>query len=248
MKLSGKVAIVTGAAGGIGRAIALRLAREDANIVVNDIDLEGAAAVVSEVKALGQKSLSVKADVSNSKEVNQMVETVLEKLGKIDILVNNAGGTARERATEFYKSSEEIWDFVIGRNLKGVLICTRAVINHMLQRQSGNIVNIASINGVVGKAGVADYSAAKGGIIAFTKALAREVASYGVRVNSVSPGPTENPQLLRLFPAQLEEYRKKIPLGRLGRPEDIANMVAFLVSDEASYITAQNYVVDGGLT
>lgn len=247
MKLAGKIAVVTGSASGIGRAIALEAAREGANVVVADLNLDGAGKVAEEVKALGRESLAVKVDVSRSQEVNGMAKLALERFGRIDVLANNAGGSARERASLFHKSSEEVWDYVLGINLKGVLNCSRAVINHMMERKTGVIVNTASIAGIVGSPGRADYSAAKGGIIAFTKSLAKEAASYGVRVVAVSPGVIETPMFNHIPKEHLEELRRSAPpVGRLGKPEDIARMVVFLASDDAGFITGHNFIVDGG--
>lgn len=248
MKLINKIAIVTGGGRGLGQAIALTLAKEGANVVVGDINHETAINVANQIEAMGRQALAIKVDVTNSGEVGQMTEMALKKWGKIDILVNNAGGSARERASLFHESTEEIWDFVIGRNLKGTLICTKAVITHMMERRSGKIVNIASAAALRGEPGLADYSAAKAGVIAFTKALAKEVGSYGINVNSIAPGATETPALLEIAksPVSIEEIKKNIVLGRLGKPEDIANMVLFLVSDESSFITGQNHVVCGG--
>lgn len=251
MRLTGRVAIVTGAAGGIGRGIALELARDGASIVVADVNQTGSDRVVEEIKALGREALAVRTDVSRSQEVNSMARIALERFGRIDTLVNDAGGSARGRNGPFHKSSEEVWDYVLGINLKGVLNCSRAVINHMMERRKGTIVNIASISGVVGSPGRADYSAAKGGIIAFTKALAKEVAGHGVRVVAVSPGFIDTVDWLRrLSKEEADELMRKNmpPVGRIGTAADIARMVAFLASDEAGYITGHNFIVDGGTT
>ena len=248
MKLKGQVAIVTGAGYGIGRAIALSLAKEGADVVVDDINAETGKSVAEEIKAAGHKALFIKADVSKSKEVDELVKTSLHKLGKIDILVNNAGGSARERCSEFRDSTEEVWDFVLGRNLMGVLNCTRAVINHMIQRQGGKIVNIASITGVSGGAGQADYSSSKAGIIGFTKALAKEVGSYGINVNCVSPGVIfKTAATEQVSEEVVDRYLSKQVLKRRGEPQDIANAVAFLVSEEAGFITGHNLLVCGGV-
>lgn len=246
MRLANKVAIVTGAASGIGRGIAFGLAREGCDVMVIDVNLEGAKVVANEISSTGRQSLAIKTDVSKNKEVNDMVDTVLQKFGKIDILINNAGGSARERASLFCDSKEEVWDYVLGINLKGALNCSRAVINHMIKRRYGKIVSTASIDGIVGQAGLTDYSAAKGGIIAFTKALAKEVGSYGINVNCISPGVIDTPALARLSPHLIEAVKKDIILGRLGKPEDIANAVIFLVSDESNWITGINLMVTGG--
>ncbi len=246
MELEGKVAIVTGAAMGIGRACALQLAKEGADIVLADIELQEANRVADEIKVIGRRALAIKTDVTKSTEVNQMVKKALEAFGKIDILVSNAGQGARERASLFCDSSEEVRNFVITLNFKGVLNCCRAVINHMIENRSGKIVNIASVAGMVGSsAGMADYSAAKAGIIGFSMALAKEVGSYGINVNCVSPGPIETEPILALPEAVREQWKKSSYLGRLGKSEDVAAVVAFLVSDEAGFITGQNYAVCG---
>jgi len=245
MKLNGKVAVVTGAGGDIGRAITLRMAEEGANVVLADINVDRANRVAAEVKALGRDSIVAGVDVTKGKEADAMVRTALNGFGQIDILVNNAGGSARERASLFCESREEVWDSVLGVNLKGVLNCCRAVINHMIERRKGKIVNLGSTAGVVGDAGLADYSAAKGGVIAFTKALAKEVGPYGINVNCVSPGPIDT-QGLALLPEIREKAKKATVLGRLGRPEEVANLIVFLASEEADYIVGQNFLLCGG--
>jgi 3-oxoacyl-[acyl-carrier protein] reductase len=246
MRFEGKVAVVTGAGQGIGRAIALSFAREGADVVVTDIVMETVKAVAQEIKTMGRRALAVKADVSKSKEVNEMIETGLREMGKIDILVNNAGGGAREKVAEFAQSKEEIWDMVIGRNLKGALNCTRAVINHMVQRGSGKVVNLGSGAGVSGSPKQVDYSAAKAGVIGFTKALAKEVGVHGINVNSVSPGVIRTAALEQLPKEMVDTLISRQVLKRLGEPQDIANAVMFLASDDASFITGQNLVVCGG--
>ncbi len=245
MKLFGQVAIVTGAGGDIGRAITLRLAKEGINVLLADINVERTNRVADEVKAAGRESLVVRVDVTKRKEVDSMVQAALNCFGQVDILVNNAGGSARERASLFCESREEVWDSVLGVNLRGVLNCCRAVINHMIERRKGKIVNLGSTAGVVGDAGLADYSAAKGGVIAFSKALAKEVGPYGVNVNCVSPGPIDT-QGLALLPEIREKAKRATVLGRLGRPEEVANLIVFLVSEEADYVVGQNFLVCGG--
>ncbi|MFC2067256.1 SDR family NAD(P)-dependent oxidoreductase [Chloroflexota bacterium] len=246
MKLEHKVAIVTGAAQGIGRAIARELAEEGADIAVADLDLDQATEAVDEIKALGRKAIAMKVDVTNFTQVKEMVNMTLGEFKKIDILVNNAGGSARQRKSPFYQSTEDVWDFVIGSNLKGVLNCCRAVIEHMMQRRSGKIINIASIAGVVGQIELGDYSAAKAGIVGFSKALAKEVAPHGINVNCVSPGAIATDRILAAMPVEfMEELKKSTGLGRIGKPEEVAYMVRFLASDEANFITGQNFMVCG---
>ena len=249
MKLDGKVAIVTGGGRGIGRAIVLSLAREGADVVVDDIDLETANAVADEVRTLGRKALVIKADVSNLKEVNQMVKKTLDTFGKIDILVNNAGYLAPPRSGpgDFRKDKEEEWDKMLNVNLKGVIYCCKPVVKHMRERMSGKIINISSDAGKIGARDIV-YSASKGGVIAFTKALAKQLAPYGINVNSVSPGQIDTP-MLKVYKKDYVEknYIPKIPMGRLGKPEEVAALVTFLASDDSSYITGQIISPDGGL-
>ena len=243
MELENKIAIVTGGASGIGEKICRRLAREGASVIIADIAVEQAEMLARDLASNGQKALTLKVDVTKSSDTDEMAKIVLEKFGKIDILVNNAGGTARERKCLFSESEEEVWDWQIDLNLKSVRNCTRAVINHMIQRKNGKIVSVASVAGVKGSTVLADYSAAKAGIIGFTMAIAKEVAPYGINVNCVSPGPVASGAL----PEQYREAAlKRVYAGRLGQPEDIANAVAFLVSDEASFIVGHNLLVDGG--
>jgi NAD(P)-dependent dehydrogenase (short-subunit alcohol dehydrogenase family) len=246
--LNDKVAIVTGAADGIGRAIALCLASEGANVVVADINSPKANDVVDKIKASGGKAVAIKTDVTKSEATDRMIKDVLDMFGKIDILVNNAGGSARKKNSLFHESSEDIWDWVIGLNLKGTRNCCRSVVGHMMERRSGKIINMGSSIGMNGRMRVADYSAAKGGIIAFTKTLSKELGSYGIYVNCVSPGPIETSTVLQYTDEVKERIRKQVHLGRWGKPEEVADVVAFLASEKSSFITGQNIAVCGGLT
>jgi NAD(P)-dependent dehydrogenase (short-subunit alcohol dehydrogenase family) len=248
MGLEKKVAIVTGATSGIGQAIAMRLAKEGAILALTDILPEPLNKFTDEIKAMKYKAIAVKADVTNSKEIERMVKATLDEFKAIDILVNVAGGAARGKDRGyFHKVSEEAWNTVIDINLKGTLLCCHAVIEHMLQKKQGKIINIGSVAGMIGSSNLqADYAAAKAGIIGFTKALAKELGPSGIHVNCVSPGPIATPHFFTME----EEARKRLEsntwLKRLGKPEEVANLVVFLVSDEASYITGQNYAVCGG--
>ncbi len=246
MRLADKVAIVTGAARGIGREIALSLVREGAKVTICDIDIEPLNDVVNEIKTAGGQALPSRVDVTNSAEINQMVEATLQTFGRIDILVNNAGGSARDKASDFNEAPEEVWKATLERNLHGTFACTRAVINHMIERKSGKIVNFASVNGISGQAGFVDYSAAKAGIIGFTKALAKEVNSYGINVNAVAPGVIETRVVEQIPKETITGIIESLNLNRLGQPEDISNAVLYLVSDEASYVTGHVLRVCGG--
>ena len=244
INLSDKVAIVTGSGRGIGRAIALKLAENEATIVVNDID-RSAQTVAEEIKATGKKSLAVTADVTSATDVANMVDTAIATFGRIDILVNNAGINCDQL---LMRMSEEDWDKVLDVNLKGVFLCTKAVLRPMIKQHQGRIISIASIVGLAGNPGQANYAAAKAGIIGFTKSVAREVASRGITVNAIAPGFIDTEMTQKLSENQRQELMSHIPLGYLGTPEDVAAAVAFLASDEARYITGQVLTVDGGMT
>lgn len=245
MNLTGKVAIVTGSGRGIGRAIALKLAETGAGVVVNDVgDPEPANKTVDEIKALGVPSMAVMADISVSAEAERLAETVKDNYGKIDILVNNAGIT---RDQLLLRMSEEDWDKVLSVNLKGVFLCSKAVLRYMIKQRWGRIVNIASIVGVLGNPGQANYSASKAGIIGLTRTLAKEVGSRKVTVNAVAPGFIDTGMTQKLDEAWKKELMSRIPLGSVGSPRDVAEAVAFLASEEAAYITGQVLNVDGGV-
>ncbi|HET6477594.1 MAG TPA: 3-oxoacyl-[acyl-carrier-protein] reductase [Dehalococcoidales bacterium] len=242
MDLSGKVAIVTGSARGIGREIALRLAEAGANIVISDI--AGAESAAEEIKKMGRRSLAVTADVSSAADVANLVEKTAGELGRIDILVNNAG-IARDQL--LLRMSDEDWEVVLNVNLKSVFLCTRAVLRPMIKQRWGRIISISSIVGIVGNPGQANYASSKAGIIGFTKTIAREVGSRGITVNAIAPGFIVSKMTDQLSEEQKGEMLKRIPLGSLGTPRDVAEAVAFLASEEARYITGQVLGVDGGL-
>lgn len=248
MRMGEKVAIVTGSAQGIGKAIAQRLASEGVTVVVADMIEDLARATSQEIGSQGGKAVPVKMDITNSKEVKAAVEQVLKQCGRIDILVNNAGW---DKIEPFVQSNEETWDKVIAINYKGPVIVTRAVLDNMISNNYGRIVSIASDAGRVGSSGEAVYSGCKGGIIAFSKTLAREVVRYNITVNCVSPGPTGTAAVLKFMetnPKMMEPLKSAIPMKRLARPEEIAAAVLFFTSDAAGYITGQVLSVSGGLT
>ncbi|MBD1907242.1 3-oxoacyl-[acyl-carrier-protein] reductase [Funiculus sociatus GB2-A5] len=243
-RLQGKVAIVTGASRGIGRAIALALASEGADVVVNYASSSGAAEkVVEEITAKGVGSaIAVAADVSKADQVDTLLNTVMEKWNRVDVLVNNAGIT---RDTLLLRMKPEDWQAVIDLNLTGVFLCTRVVSKVMLKQRSGRIINIASVAGQMGNPGQANYSAAKAGVIGFTKTVAKELASRGITVNAVAPGFISTDMTSNL---KSEEILKFIPLGRYGEAEEVAGLVRFLAADAAAgYITGQTLNVDGGM-
>jgi 3-oxoacyl-[acyl-carrier protein] reductase len=241
MSLKNRNAIVTGAGRGIGRAIAERLAAAGARVAVADIDQPEAEGVAN---AIGGGANAIRVDVSRPDEVDSMVRTLLDRWGAIDILVNNAGIIGR--ATPVCDLSEEEWDRTMAINLKGVFLCSRAVMGHMMDRKKGAIVSMASIAGKEGNPNMSAYAVSKAGIICFTKGLAREVISYGIRVNCVAPALIETPMLDGYSGKQIEYLASKIPMGRLGRVEEVAAVVHFLVSDEASFVTGQCYDISGG--
>jgi len=243
--LSGRVAIVTGSGRGIGRAIALKLAEDGAAVVVNDISSpEPVEGVAAEIRAMKRQSLAVLADVSSAPEVTKLVETTISKYGRLDILVNNAG-IVRDQL--LVRMSEADWDRVIEVDLKSVFLCTAAVLKSMMKQRWGRIISITSVVGIAGNPGQANYAAAKAGVIGFTRTVAKEVASRGVTVNAIAPGFIDTEMTQRLDEKRRQEIVGRIPAGCLGTPRDVAETVAFLTSDEASYITGQVLSVDGGL-
>lgn len=244
MSLQGRTAIVTGAAQGIGRAIAEALAQAGADIAVADLDPSRSAETVAAVEKIGRKALNLKANVADTGETKSMVEQVLKAWGKVDILVNNAGIT---RDGLLLRMKEEDWNLVLQINLNGTFNCTKAVLQPMTKQRYGRIVNIASIVGVIGNAGQANYSASKAAVIGFTKTVGREYASRNVTVNAVAPGFIDTAMTHGLSTDVKDTLLKQIPLGRLGTPADIAAAVRFLVSEEAAYITGHVLHVNGGM-
>lgn len=245
MVLNDRVAIVTGSGRGIGRAIALELSAAGAKVVVNYAGrVDKAEETVKLIREAGGECIAIQADVSQTADVDRLIKTTLDHFGKIDILVNNAGIT---RDSLLLRMKEADWDVVLATNLKGVFLCTKAVSKGMLKQRSGVIVNISSVVGLSGNAGQANYAAAKAGIIGFSKSIAKEFASRGIRVNAVAPGYISTDMTEVLAEGMQTEVLRAIPLGRLGTPEDVAKVVRFLVSPEASYITGQTLCVDGGM-
>ena len=244
MNLSDRVAIVTGGGRGIGRAIALKLAGAGATVVVSDILEREAEAVAGEIKSAGGQSLVCLADVSSSSDVTRLAEATMKDYGRIDILINNAG-IARDQI--LVRMPEEDWDKVLAVDLKSVFLCSKAVMRPMLKARWGRIVSLSSIAGVMGNPGQANYASAKAGIIGFTRTLAKEVGSHGITVNAVTPGFIDTDMTRQMDQKRLQEIKKLIPLNRFGTPQDVAEVVAFLASEEAGYVTGQVLGVNGGM-
>ncbi|MEW6695871.1 MAG: 3-oxoacyl-[acyl-carrier-protein] reductase [Bacillota bacterium] len=242
---SDTVALVTGASRGIGRAVALDLALEGATVVVNyGSSAEEADRTVEQIKQTGGRAISLPANVAEEKEVTALFRKIRTELGRLDILVNNAGIT---KDGWLMMMSGGKWDEVINVNLRGCFLCTREAMKIMAHQKEGTIINIASTSGVAGQEGQLNYSASKGGIISFTKGLAREGAPYGIRTNAVAPGFIETDMVKRMDRARLNQYIEMIPLKRLGKPEEVAYLVSFLASPRAAYITGKVFTIDGGL-
>jgi len=248
MELEGKVSLVTGASRGIGKAIALKLASLGSKVAVNYVAIEAAnkadaEGVVETITHTGGEAMAVEADIRDGGAVKDMAEQVIDKWGKIDILVNNAG---INRDTLLLRMSDDAWDDVISTNLRGAYLCTKFAVRYMMKQQWGRIISVSSVVGRVGNAGQSNYAASKGGIIAFTKSVAREMGSRNITVNAVAPGFIVTEMTDKLPPERREGMLAMIPLQRFGQPEDVAELVAFLASERAGYITGQVVTIDGG--
>lgn len=244
MDLTNKKAVVTGAGQGIGKAIAFRLANAGADVAILDLNLRSAEEVAEQIEALGRLSIPIPTDVSYADDVNAAIDKVLAEFGRVDILVNNAGIAGR--TLPLTELDESDWNSVIGVNLTGVFLCCKAVIDTMIEQDYGRIVNIASISGKEGNPTMIPYSVSKAGVICLTKALAKEVTDYNIRVNAVSPAVIETPIMEGMAQSTIDYMVGKIPLGRIGKPEEVAAVVNFLASDEVSFVTGQCYDVSGG--
>ena len=244
MRLKDKVALITGGARGIGQAIAMTFAKEGADIVVADINLEIAQKTASEIEGLGRKALALEMDVTNYDLVEEGINKILDKMGKVDILVNNAGIT---KDNLILRMSQAEWDAVLNVNLKGTFNCIKAVSRPMVKQRSGRIISIASIIGLIGNPGQANYAASKAGIIALTKTVAKELASRNINANAVAPGFIQTEMTAKLPEDIKKKMLEAIPLAKLGTPQDVANLCLFLASDESSYITGQTITIDGGM-
>jgi len=248
MDLKDKVAIITGARRGMGRTHALALAKAGAKVVVSDISQEDCQKVVEEIKKAGGEAIAVKCDVTKKEEADEMVEKAIEKFGKVDILVNNAGIC---QFKPFFELTEEEWDRTLDINLKGYFLCAQAAAKEMAKQKSGVIINIASVamgQQGIGFPNIVHYCASKGGIVGMTEALAVELAPYNIRVNAISPGMIETPMIdpVKQDPKAMEGLLARVPLHRVGRPEEVSNLVLFLASDASSYMTGSTVVIDGG--
>jgi NAD(P)-dependent dehydrogenase (short-subunit alcohol dehydrogenase family) len=245
-RLSGRIAVVTGAANGIGRASALRLAREGADLAVVDREGEALHAVGRAIEELGRPALAITADWTDAVAVREAFAAIRRRFGRIDILFNNVGQSARERASEFHMSEEETWRFVIEVSLLTTMRASRLAVEEMRARKSGRIVNMSTESAFYGDVGFVDYAAAKMGVVGFTRSLARELAPYQINVNAVCPGAIRTRAHDRLPVEVIDRVRTSVPMGYVAEPEDVAGVVAFLASDDARYITGQSILIDGG--
>ena len=244
MELNGRIALITGGARGIGRTISEELAEQGAHVILGDVNLEGAETTASEIKNKGNKASAIRIDVSNALDVQNVFDSILKEYKPVDIVVNNAGIT---RDGLLVRMKEVDWDLVLNINLKGSFLCSQQAAKQMMKQKSGAIVNIASIVGVMGNFGQANYSASKAGLIGFTKTLAKEVAPRGIRANAIAPGFIDTEMTRVLEENVRDKLIEQIPLARLGQPRDVSNCVSFLVSEKASYITGQVININGGM-
>lgn len=245
-RLEGRLVVITGAANGIGRASALRFAAEGANLAIVDMEAEGLAITAETAREKGAQVLAITANCVDEAAVVDVFKCIYAEAGFIDVLMNNVGQSARERATEFYESTSEVWRFVLEVSLMSTLIVSRQVVPSMREAGKGKIVNVASNAGMAGEVGISEYAAAKMGVIGFTRSLARELAPFRINVNALCPGVTKTRVIDRIPEDILSKIRDSIPLGFFAEPEDIAAAAAFLASDDARYMTGQSVVVDGG--
>ena len=252
MKLQDKVAIITGGGGGIGGQVCSLFAQEGARLLIAEIDLDATTKISKQLKEEGYSAEIAEVNVRDFDEAQQLAKTAVDIFGQIDILVNIAGGSAgvflKSTHSVFAESNPDRWKEIIDLNLYGTLNCARAVINHMISRKSGKIINLSSIAGILGMQKAAEYSAAKAGVIGFTKALAKEVAPYGIHVNCVSPGVIGTTRVRNMPKKSVDSWLEGIPFGRLGKPEEVAEAILFLASDESNFITGENIPVTGGQT
>jgi len=245
-RLEGRIAVITGAANGIGRASAIRLAREGADVAILDIERDTLEDTAAEIRQLGRRTLALRLDCTDEQAVVQAFVEIDAHFGRVDVLFNNVGQSARERASEFWQSEPDTWRFVVGVSLFPAMLCARQVVGQMRERRSGKIVNMSSESAFYGDAGLVDYSAAKMGIVGFTRALARELAPFRINVNVVCPGAIGTRAHDRLPREVIDKIRFSVPMGYIAEPTDVASVVAFLASDDSRYITGQSILIDGG--
>lgn len=245
-RLEGRIAVITGAANGIGRASAIRLAHEGADVAILDIERDALEDAAAEIRELGRRTLALRVDCTDEQAVVQAFADISAHFGRVDVLFNNVGQSARERASEFWQSQPDTWRFVVGVSLFPAMLCARQVVGQMRERRSGKIVNMSSESAFYGDTGLVDYSAAKMGIVGFTRALARELAPFRINVNVVCPGAIRTRAHDRLPGELIDKIRYSVPMGYIAEPADVASVVAFLASDDSRYVTGQSILINGG--